>query len=388
MKPSIEIFCCAADEDESFLTRLKSQLEQAVPDGSVVLWDKSLIAPGENTRDTIRFHLEQAGVFLLLISADFLASPYWKATLSKTVLERYKIGDARIIPVLVHSVNWENGGLKDIQPLPRHQVPISSYSPEQQEAILRDVAQEITQIIHRPFSPGPGSSTSDMPTAPSWRVLSQTTPFSSVAPFSVPVNHKRARRFAAPGRILFGAACVVLLVIALLEGFFYANTQQELIQVHATATTQARQFNAAATAQIQRSNADATTTALASTAASEPPTGFIVTSLADGQRIQNGTIITIQGSYNEKGSEQVWVLLNDNFGNYYLQNRPVDFLSGNSWMVENIHPAKGITNVLFVSVTSTGSTILQGMVQMNSFQAFTQFPDGSQILQKIPIVVF
>ena len=128
----------------------------------------------------------------------------------------------------------------------------------------------------------------------------------------------------------------------------------------------------------------------------EPPTGFTVTSitLQSGQIMQRGQALgnadiplTIQGSYTSEGSGLVWVVLRDNFGNYYLQNPPVQFNGGGTWTATNITPRSGITTIDFVAVTPDGNGTFQQMVSNGDFGAFTQLPQGSLILRSATIPI-
>ena len=120
---------------------------------------------------------------------------------------------------------------------------------------------------------------------------------------------------------------------------------------------------------------------------SGPPTDFRVTSLYDGQQISNDSIITAQGTYSSAGSGQVWVVLKDSFGNYYLQNPPVEFQQGGQWIAENIRPITGITSIVFLYVTPDGNAAFQKKVDDEHFEAFRSLPNGSQIQKTIKVVV-
>lgn len=115
-----------------------------------------------------------------------------------------------------------------------------------------------------------------------------------------------------------------------------------------------------------------------------PPTGFTVTTLHSGQVIQSSPI-EVDGAYTSMGSGLVWVVLEDSLGRYYLQNPPVQFNGDGTWTATNIRPLQGITAVDFVAVTSDGNTTFQSMVEAQEFGAFSTLPDGSVILQSIPI---
>lgn len=115
-----------------------------------------------------------------------------------------------------------------------------------------------------------------------------------------------------------------------------------------------------------------------------PPTHFTVTTLHAGQVILN-VPLEVDGTYGSPGSGLVWVILEDSFGHHYLQSPPVQFAGNGKWVARNVRPLRGIVAVDFVSVTSDGNTTFQNMVATQQFGAFSQFPDGSTVLQSIPI---
>jgi hypothetical protein len=128
----------------------------------------------------------------------------------------------------------------------------------------------------------------------------------------------------------------------------------------------------------------------------EPPTGFTVAhiTLQSGQIMQRGQALrnadiplTIQGTYTSVGSGLVWVVLRDNFGNYYLQNPPVQFNGDRTWTATNITPGSGVTSIDFVAVTPDGNGTFQRMVSNGDFGAFTQLPQGSLILRPATIPI-
>jgi hypothetical protein len=116
-----------------------------------------------------------------------------------------------------------------------------------------------------------------------------------------------------------------------------------------------------------------------------PPTDFTVRTLHSGQVIQN-VPIEVDGTYKSTGSGQVWVVLEDSLGQYYLQSPSVQFQDSGKWVAENIRPLQGITEVDFVSVTSDGNATFQSMVDALDFGAFSTLPAGSVILQSVPII--
>jgi len=165
-------------------------------------------------------------------------------------------------------------------------------------------------------------------------------------------------------------ALVVLLILSGIIG--YSVFTRGAIQASATATAQTQ--------------ANATATAIA--IATGPPIGFSVTTLHSGQVIPHGIAFTINGTYSSAGSGRVWVVLEDNLGQYYLQTPPVRFNGDGTWIAMNINPALEITRVDFVYVTTAGDMLFKQKVAAKDFGAFSTLPaDSTPPLQSIPIVV-
>jgi hypothetical protein len=77
-----------------------------------------MIGAGEEWEGKIDDSLNTAHIILLLVSPDFMASPYCYDVEMTRALERHESRNARVIPVILRPVVWE----------PRHLV--SSSSPQ------------------------------------------------------------------------------------------------------------------------------------------------------------------------------------------------------------------------------------------------------------------
>lgn len=131
------------------------------------------------------------------------------------------------------------------------------------------------------------------------------------------------------------------------------------------------------------------------------PTDFALTTITqkNGQVLQNQQPVSIQvaelpltitGTYTSQGSGQVWVVVEDLYGQYYLQTPPVRFADGGydgRWRASNVDTNMGTTRIDFVSVTSQGNAILQRKMDSKDVGAFQQLPDGYKILLSISIQV-
>jgi hypothetical protein len=144
----IEIFCCAAEADRSFLGQLRTQLSLQQQQGIIKLWDESQVPVGAVVDQEIQRHLATTRIFLLLISPDFLANDYCYNRVMKAALERHGRGEAITIPVIVRPAIWQDVRiLKHIQVLPRNGQPISGQ--RDRDYALWEVAKEISMAVQR-----------------------------------------------------------------------------------------------------------------------------------------------------------------------------------------------------------------------------------------------
>ena len=106
---------------------------------------------GQEWAGAIDEHLNRADVVLLLVSADFLASDYCYDREMTRALERDDAGDARVIPVILRSVDWHGAQFAKLQALPKDARPVTSW-PDRDEAFT-DVARGIRQVRRGPPKP-------------------------------------------------------------------------------------------------------------------------------------------------------------------------------------------------------------------------------------------
>ena len=118
---------------------------------------------------------------------------------------------------------------------------------------------------------------------------------------------------------------------------------------------------------------------------------FSVETLKDRQMIRGVDLpLTIEGQYSmasqyTSGDIGVWVVLQDSYGHFYIQNPRVTFFPDGRWTAMNILPGMGIEIVHFVQVNGRGHIHFQEMVANREFGAFDALPPGSTFLCSIRI---
>src|SRR5437762_7381505 len=126
MPSVIEIFISYAHEDETLLEDLKKHLSVLHRRELIKLWYDRDISAGKEWEDEINFHLNTAQIILLLISPDFMKSDYCYSKEMMRALERHKVKEARVIPVILRSVLWKESPIGKLQALPTDGKPAIS----------------------------------------------------------------------------------------------------------------------------------------------------------------------------------------------------------------------------------------------------------------------
>lgn len=151
----MEIFLCYAHEDEPAMQVLAMHLGALQRQGFFDVWYDREISAGMEWAQEIDKHLNTAQIILLLISQYFLNSNYCYLVEMKRALERHEQGEARVIPVILRPVYWQDTPFAKLQPLPRNGKPVTGpgwYNLD--EAFfdvaegVRKVAKEISRTLH------------------------------------------------------------------------------------------------------------------------------------------------------------------------------------------------------------------------------------------------
>lgn len=144
---SIQVFYTYAQQDETLRDEVEKQLSILKWQGIITEWyDQKIFAGGERELE-INAYLNTAHIILLLVSADFLASPYCYS-LMRRAMERHESKEACVIPVLLRPVDWENAPFSKLQVLPTNSIPITSWHNRDEALVdvtkgIRKVAEEL-----------------------------------------------------------------------------------------------------------------------------------------------------------------------------------------------------------------------------------------------------
>jgi hypothetical protein len=144
---SVTIFFSYAHEDEPLLIKLKSHLKPLQRQGLIDVWYDRDIDAGTEWESDINQHLNAAQIILLLVSPDFMSSDYINNVEMKRAIERHKNGEARVIPIILRPVYWQEEFLGKLQALPTDGRPVMSPAWHNLDEAFFNVTEGIRKVI-------------------------------------------------------------------------------------------------------------------------------------------------------------------------------------------------------------------------------------------------
>jgi hypothetical protein len=145
MARALKLFYSYAHEDEELRDKLMKSLSPLREKGRIEEWHDRKILAGESWGDEIDAALDRADIILLLLSNDFLDSPYINDVEVERALARHRDGTAVVVPILLRAVLFEETKFSHLQALPTDAVAIRSWNNE--DEALVDVVKGLVEVI-------------------------------------------------------------------------------------------------------------------------------------------------------------------------------------------------------------------------------------------------
>ncbi len=148
MSTPVTIFFSYADnkQDRALFAQLEKHLKIFEHNGRIASWNKQDVLAGQNRQQEIDAHFEQAQIILLLISPDFVASPFCYQNEMKHALERQARGDAYVIPILLRDVYYKDAPFAQLAALPADGRFVSSWGTRTDKAFA-EITTALSEII-------------------------------------------------------------------------------------------------------------------------------------------------------------------------------------------------------------------------------------------------
>jgi len=143
----IEVFISYSHKDEALRNELVNHLSNFKRQGLISTWYDRKIGAGEEWKGQIDSHLNSAQIILLLVSSDFMASDYCIDIEMTRALERQESGQARVVPIILRPVDWQDAPFGKLQALPSNAEPIVSKKWGCRDEAFVDVAKGIRSVV-------------------------------------------------------------------------------------------------------------------------------------------------------------------------------------------------------------------------------------------------
>jgi hypothetical protein len=121
------VFFSYSHADEALRDQLEKQLSLLKRQGVIEVWHDRRISAGQDFASEIDNHVETDDIFLLLVSADFLASDYCYDKEMKRAMERHEAGEAIVIPVILRACDWHGAPFGKLNASPPDGKPVTQY---------------------------------------------------------------------------------------------------------------------------------------------------------------------------------------------------------------------------------------------------------------------
>lgn len=142
---SFEVFYSYSHVDEELRQQLENHLTILRRQEIITDWHYRKISAGREWEGEIDEHLNSAHVILLLISSDFMASDYCYEVEMQRAMERHEAEEARVIPVILRTVDWQHAPFGKLNALPTGVLPVIEWP--NQDAAFTDIAKGIREVV-------------------------------------------------------------------------------------------------------------------------------------------------------------------------------------------------------------------------------------------------
>jgi hypothetical protein len=142
------VFVSYSHKDVRWLQRLQVHLAPYVRRGDLNLWDDTKIQAGELWQPAIQSAIERAAAFVLLVSADFLASEFIVSKELPRVLDKARNNGARVLSIVVRPCKLEaHPAIASYQTLTPPDKPLSRLRLSKAEERLAEAAEAIARLL-------------------------------------------------------------------------------------------------------------------------------------------------------------------------------------------------------------------------------------------------
>ena len=141
------LFISYSHKDVKWLNAIKATLVPLVRNRLIVPWDDTKIKAGDLWKSEIEHALDTASLALLIVTENFIVSPYITDKELPPILEAAKKRGLRIFWIPVSATYYEQTPLAEYQAVHNPDRPLDTLDPPKRRQSLVKIAKEIAAAI-------------------------------------------------------------------------------------------------------------------------------------------------------------------------------------------------------------------------------------------------
>ncbi|WP_298247330.1 toll/interleukin-1 receptor domain-containing protein [uncultured Christiangramia sp.] len=141
-------FISYSHQDKNYLDLLHKHLSQLTREELINTWTDEEIKAGSNIDQGVSQSLQNAKLFLALLSPDYIDSEYCYEKEFKTALSKEENGELIIVPIIVEPCDWLNTPFKKFKALPKDGKPVSEW--KNMNTAFLNIIQELRALLTEP----------------------------------------------------------------------------------------------------------------------------------------------------------------------------------------------------------------------------------------------
>ena len=153
MSQTTIIYSIYTVEDRDYMLDFLGHLNPLLERYNASIWDNDAIPIGDIWRPTNNSRIPNTDLFILFVSHTFMYSEFINQIEFKWIIDSYKEGNCKVIPILIDDCPWEidfksedyNFSFTELQVLPKRQKPITSW--RNQNKAFKNIVSEIKRVL-------------------------------------------------------------------------------------------------------------------------------------------------------------------------------------------------------------------------------------------------
>ncbi len=143
----LSLFVSYSHKDERFRDEFRGALTAYERKGELVVWQDTMIVPGQKWEPEILRKLEEAEIIVLLLSNDFIKSDYCMVKAFEIAKRRDATGECVIVPIVVRACPFKKLDLGEIQAIYPNGKAIKQH--RDRDVAWLEVTKELDRVIER-----------------------------------------------------------------------------------------------------------------------------------------------------------------------------------------------------------------------------------------------